>query len=86
MSGCQFPEWVTDRPAMFGLANGGFLWDKDLKMASTLPGVDAPFDKAQSKFRWLNWFMQYKALDGLFQPWETFTKILILKEFRGVPY
>ena len=24
-SGCQYPEWVTDRPAMFGLANGGFL-------------------------------------------------------------
>ena len=29
-SGCQYPEWVTDRPAMFGLANGGFLWDEDL--------------------------------------------------------
>ena len=50
-SGCQYSEWVTDRSAMFGLANGGFMWDKDLKMASTLPGVDAPFDKAQSKFR-----------------------------------
>ena len=23
-SGCQYQEWMTDRPAMFGLANGGF--------------------------------------------------------------
>ena len=29
-SGCQYPEWVTDRPDMFGLANGEFLWDEDL--------------------------------------------------------
>ena len=27
--------------------------------------------------------MQYKALDGSFLPWETFTKILVLKEFQG---
>ena len=32
------------------------------------------------------WFMQYKALDGLFLPWETFTKIFSFEEFRGVPY
>ena len=24
-SGCQYQEWMTDRPAMFGLGNGGFL-------------------------------------------------------------
>ena len=29
-SGFQYPEWVTDRLAMFGLANGGFLWDEGL--------------------------------------------------------
>ena len=50
-SGCQYPKWVTDMPDMLGLANGGFMWDEDLYMASTIPEVDAPFDKAQSNFR-----------------------------------
>ena len=51
---------------MFGLANGEFMGDEDLQMASTIPKVDAPFDKAQSNFRQLKWFMKYKALDGSF--------------------
>ena len=50
-SGCQYPEWASDRPDMFGLANGKFIGDEDLQMASTIPEVDAPFDKAQSNFR-----------------------------------
>ena len=29
-SGCQYPEWVTDRLDMFGLANGEFMGDEDL--------------------------------------------------------
>jgi len=28
--GCQYPEQVTDRPDMFGLANGEFMGDEDL--------------------------------------------------------
>ena len=50
-SGCQYPEWVTDRPVMVGLANGEFMGDEDLWMASTILEVEAPFDKAQSNFR-----------------------------------
>jgi len=36
---------------MFGLANGEFMGDEDLWMASTILEVEAPFDKAQSNFR-----------------------------------
>ena len=28
-SGCQYPEWVTDRPDIFGLANDEYVRDKD---------------------------------------------------------
>ena len=29
-SGCPHPEWVTDRPDIFGLANDEYMRDKDL--------------------------------------------------------
>ena len=66
MCGCQYPKQVTDMPDFFGLADGEFVGGKELQMASTIPEADAPFDKAQSNFRQLKRFMQYKALDGAF--------------------
>ena len=86
-SGCQYPEWVTDRPAMFGLANGGFFCGmKTCRWQVPFPKWMHHSTKLKVTSDSSKRFMQYKALDGSFLPWETFTKISFLKEFRGVPY
>ena len=85
-SGCQYPKWVTDRPAMFGLANGGFCGIKTCRWQVPFPKWMHHSTKLKVTSDSSKRFMQYKALDGSFLPWETFTKILVLKEFRGVPY
>ena len=36
-SGCQYPEWVTDMPAMSGLANGGFCGIKTCRWQVPFP-------------------------------------------------
>ena len=83
--GCQYPEWVTDRPDIFGLANSEFMEMKTCRWQVPFPKWMHHSTKLKVTSDSSKWFMQYKAMDGLFLPWETFTKIFSLEEFQGFP-
>ena len=66
-SGCQYPEWVTDRSDMFGLANGEFMWEmKTYRWQVPFPKWMQHSTKLKVTSDSSKRFMQYKALDGSF--------------------
>ena len=44
--GCQYPEWMIDRPDVLRLANDGYMREIDRQMASSISLTDIPFGKA----------------------------------------
>src|SRR6185436_20179934 len=76
---------MTDRPAMFGLANGGFCGMKTCRWQVPFPKWMHHSTKLKVTSDSSKWFMQYKALDGSFLPWETFTKIFSFKRIPRGP-
>jgi len=49
--GCQYPEWMIDRPDILSLANDGYMKEIDRYMTSSISLAGTPFGKAYDNTR-----------------------------------